>query len=283
VKNHPLFCELDDPENPTPEEIEKQGRDIGYIQIYRFNGHKREAIIGQHAPDAIITIEDLVKIAGWGDFELVGRDLKTGQVRLRQRVTIAKPNDPNEAARSQPNGYGQQQQPPNPYAPQQQPMPPAAFAQTPTQPQTGMFAGMPMPQDPMTAMMMMMFTLTNQQMMAQREDSKAFMQMQQSNSQQHGQVLVETFKVLANTMAGRPPEPASSSAGMFEAFQKGVELTTEFAQGVREGQEQAGGNSTPLDYSAITTNILQSLKTVAEIAKVTASGQPAPVIPEGGP
>lgn len=268
MKNHPLF-------NDDPENIERATRDIGFINIYEFQGSKRVALTNQWEPEELQTLEDLYAAVGAGNFELIGRDRIKKTIVDRAMIALKAPkNAQNQDHSDEP--------PQNRYRPE----PPAAPA-VPTVPSMqGGGITIPPGTDPTMAMFMMLVTTQQQQnaaqLAAQREDSRINMQSMTQLLVGFTSAQAQMVTGLAGALNGGARAPGDGSSA--DAFMKGVETMGNLVQGLREGSEEAEPKA--LNIGEVAKNIADSLGAVRDIAKATSgvtSGTAGAVIPPGGP
>lgn len=260
MKNHPLFC--DDPDNE-----ERCGRDICFIQVFRFSGAKRTAIPKHFDAEDLMSIEDLHAATNktGGAFELIGRDKNNRLIVDRCRIEIETEEPQHQAA-------------PPPAAVVAAPEPP------PPQPGVSMLQGMgiqiPQSADPQTSLMFMILAQQQQSQQAAREDARAsqnnLAQIFASFNAAQSQMVVG----LAQAFGNRGGPPAGGESGTETGFIKGIETMAALVSGQRE-QEAAAAEDKPLNLGEVAKNIAQSLGAVRDIAQAT-SGT-GPVIPPGGP
>jgi len=212
VKAHPLFCDDQD-------DVERASRDIGFINIYRFTGSKKIALPNQWDPEQLQTVDDVYQAVGAGDFELVGRDTRTKQILVRQRVAIEAPK-------------GAEPEMPAPQAaPVAQAIPPAMAA---GMMQLGAIQ-IPSGVDPHVAMMM----FTAQLNQIEKEQSRA-------DARAHEGSLVAMFTAFTNSqtamvtglvgaLAGKANAPTGENTT--EAILRGIELANDLRAGMKDGAE----------------------------------------------
>lgn len=259
MKNHPLFC--DDPDNE-----ERCGRDICFIQVFRFNGTKRTAIPKIFEAEELTSIEALYEQTGAGAFELIARDKNNRLIVDRCRIEIEGVAQPQQAA------------PPPPAAVVAAPEPP------PHQPGVSMLQGMgiqiPQSADPQTSLMFMILAQQQQSQQAAREDARAsqnnLAQIFASFNAAQSQMVVG----LAQAFGNRGGPTAGGESGTETGFIKGIETMAALVSGQRE-QEAAAAEDKPLNLGEVAKNIAQSLGAVRDIAQATSGS--GPVIPPGGP
>jgi len=261
MKNHPLFC--DDPDND-----ERMGRDICFIQVFRFAGTKRTAVPRIFEAEELMSIEALYEATGktGGAFELMGRDKDNRRIVDRCRIEI--------------EGMGPPEPPPPP--------PPAAVVASPElpppQPGVSMLQGMglqiPQNADPMTSLMFMVLAQGQQAQQAAREDARAsqanLSQIFTSFNAAQSNMVVGLAQAFGSRGAGAPPGESGTENG----FIKGIETMAALVSGQRE-QEQAAAEDKPLNIGEVAKNIAQSLGAVRDIAQATSGS--GPIIPPGTP
>jgi hypothetical protein len=265
MKEHPLFCDEDSND-------ERRSRDIGYINIYRFQGSKRAALPNQWDPEQLQTIEDVYREVGAGQFELVGREGRTKQVVDRVMLHIESPRGETPPPAAQAAQQPAQQQP------QQQPGPPQMN-----------IGGMQIPSnmDPHVAMFVSVLhsnaTQSAAQVQAAREDNKNFQstltQLMLGFTNSQTQMVTGLVSGLAGAF-GHAPQQANQTDRITDAFLKGVELVGEIKSGMKEGSE-APKQAT--DLGAVVQNVAQSISAIRDIAAAANAAPMAPIVPPGGP
>lgn len=261
MKDHPLF-------NDDPDNHDRRSRDIGYINIVKYNGTRKQALPNQFEPEAIMTIDDVYQQVGAGRFELIGRDSIKKYIvdRVMLEITDADGNMPNVVTAAQ-----NAQQPAAPQQPQQQyqqPAAPQAFPPIPTAQGSGI--SIPAGTDPNTALLLVFMQIQSENQKMAREDARAQAQLQMQLATNN----MQTMATLVTAMSGRAaPTGADSSA---ESLLKGVELMSNLYAGMNEGG--VGGGKPPVNWGEVSMNIAQSIKGIADLAKATSGGS-GPVIP----
>jgi len=268
--DHPLF------NFENPDDAEKRKRNIAYINImYCEPGKKKITLTNQWEPEELLTPAQVLEAVGGveGTYELIGRGPKHSVVD-RQYLTLGVPK-----------GAARPAQAAAPPAAANAPSPSGVFS-------TPMQAGgllIPSNMDPTTAMIISMMALQNQQnaQNAAAQQQQAQFQMQQivtmmgasqaSTTSLIGTLATAFAPVLASHAGAPTAAPGSSEAG----FLKGIEIMA----ALKEGVDQAKNGAGQADWGTITSNVLKSFQSLAEVAKTTASAAPppAPVVPPGGP
>lgn len=270
MKDHPLF-------NEDPENIDRRSRDIGYINIVKFNGTRKQTFPNQWEPETLMSVEDVYNAVGAGRFELIGRDLVKKFIVDRTMLEISDPdgNVPNAPPPNGPQNPAhqvpqQQYQPPQP-APAQQQFPPIPTAQGPG-------IQIPTGTDPTTALMLIFMQTQMENQKAAREDARFQASLQMTAMQTN----MQTMASMVGALSGRPGAPTGADNSA-ESLLKGVELMSNLYAGINEGGG-LGGQKQALDWGAISTNIAQSIRGIVDITKATgAAGVGAPIIPPGEP
>lgn len=272
MKDHPLF-------NEDPNDTERRSREIDFINIYQFVNGKRTAISSEWEAEQLQTIADVFEAVGEGNFELVGRENQRKRVVDRVLVNIKAPRGaaptPSQSSRSDAS---------NPAA--QQPPAAAASPGIPTM-QIGAMA-IPAGMDPTTAMMLALFHTSEQrnaaQLQAQREDSRLYIQQQTNLMIEFSKANASLLGSLVSGLAQFAGHGPAASPGVTEiaanSFIKGVEVITDLKAGIAEG---SGAQSAPTDWSTVSANIVQGLRTLKDVAAV-ANAPPGvpPGVPTGG-
>jgi hypothetical protein len=250
MKDHPLFCD-DDSENA--------GKDIRFINAVKFIGNKRMSLSDQWEPQDLMTIQQVYDAIGPGDFELVGRDA-TGKAVARARIAM-------EPKKGEPPQMPKEPTPAAPVAPSPAPANVMQFGAT----------SIPVGSDPTTA-----FQNNAQNAAAQREDSRHQLAMTV-------QMFGEFSKAQVNLVNGMFAALAGSQRGTGDVGERAVDLVlkgVELATGLREGAEDAKvkppeePQEKPMDWTATTQNVVESLKVVRDIASLGGIGSgSSPVIP----
>jgi hypothetical protein len=251
VKAHPLFCDDED-------DVERASRDVGFINIYRFNGSKKIALPNQWDPEQLQTVDDIYQAIGAGDFELVGRDARTKQILMRQRVSIEAPK-------------GAEPETPAPQAaPAPQAIPPAMAA---GMMQLGAIQ-IPSGVDPHVAMMM----FTAQLNQIEKEQSRA-------DARAHEGSLVAMFTAFTNSqtamvtglvgaLAGKANAPTGENTT--EAILRGIELANDLRAGMKEGCDE---NAKPESWAKTIQAAAEGLGVLRDVAKAVGS---SPATAAGG-
>jgi hypothetical protein len=270
MQNHPLF---------------NTDKNIEFLNIRHATGsNKWDTLTDQWQPEQIQTPLDLFEAVGQveGRYELIGRG-KNHAVVERVELNIKAPI-----------GFcanPQQQAVPTPQAQQQQSGSPGMM----TAP-----GGLLIPAniDPSMAMVISMMALGSQQSAANQQQMQQMMQhsstqlvtMMQANQQAQMQASQNTMQLvgqIASTVVpalmnrGVGGDVAGAQGAAEAGFIKGVEVLA----AMREGVDKATSAGTT-DWSAVSANIMQGLRSLSEIAKATAAPAPAaapPVVPPGGP
>lgn len=271
--NHPLF-------NDDTSDAEKQTRDIGYINIYEFQGSKRVALVNQWDPETLTTIEDLYDAVGAGHFELVGRDARTKKIVDRVTYTLKHPKGFEPAPTNAAPARQQPQTRPDP-----EPQPPAAAPQ-PTMVGNGIV--IPQNMDPNAAMILTLVMsqgqLAQQQTAAQREDSRFHAQQMSEMMLGFTRANTEMVVGLVQGLAGR--SGASGEDRTADAFIKGVETMVNLSAGLREGQGEGNPGDPPqqpTQWSEVVKNIAEGIKNLRDVVQVANAAAPGgPVVPPGG-
>jgi len=263
MKNHPLF-------NDDPDNLDRMSRDIGFINIYEFQGSKRVALTNQWDPEELQTLEDVYAAVGAGNFELVGRDALNKRIVDRQMIAL---KSPRGAAPEKP----QSEEPQRAYRPE-----PVAPAQ-PSQPmmQGGGFS-IPSGMDPTMAMFLMLTQSQSQQaqaqLQAQREDARAANATMAQLFGLFTQSQASMVTGLASALGGNRGGSGSGEVGAADAFMKGVETMGSLMAGVKEGAAEANEEK-PLNLGDIAKNIAESLGAVRDISRTASGMTGAPIEP----
>jgi hypothetical protein len=263
MKDHPLF-------NDDPNDTERRSRNIDFININQWVNGKRQALNLQYEADALLTVSDVFAVTGEGQFELVGRENDKKRVVDRVALTLRLP----PGAQPTPNATQQQAQ----QAAQQPVAPPLPSVPTMNLGTMQIPSGM----DPNMAMILAMFHTSAQQnagqLAAQREDARTYMQAQT-------QLMIGMANSNATLITGllqgigQMVRPTGAGAeGTAEAFIKGIETMTELHAGLKEGQD----TGKPTDWTTVSGNIVNGIKTLKEVAAIT-NTPGAPVVPPGVP
>jgi hypothetical protein len=270
MKNHPLF-------NDDPDNTERAARDIGFINIYEFQGSKRVALTNTWDPEELQTLEDVFAVTGPGNFELIGRDSINKRIVDRQMISL-------KAPRGMPERPAVAEEQRRPF--RTEPMPSAQ----PAQPimQGGGFS-IPSGMDPTMAMFLMLTqsqsAQASAQLAAQREDARAANATMAQLFGTFAQSQASMVTGLAAALGGPRSAPSSGGdIGAADAFMKGVETMGQLLQGVKEGAAEAAEPKGP-GLADVAKNIADSLGAVRDIARATTGmGNPVstePVIPTG--
>lgn len=264
MKNHPLF-------NDDPENVERTSRDIGYINIVKFNGPRRQNLPNQWEPESLLTIEDVFNAVGPGRFELIGRDIIKKYIVDRVMIEITDTegkiptNEPSRDEKQAPTPQFQQA-PPQQHSPVYPPIPTAQ----------GSGVQIPAGTDPTTALMLIFMQTQMEAQKQAREDSRFAAQLQMQSMQLNMQTMAQMVTALGGRQS---PGGADNSA---DSLMKGVELMSNLYAGINEGG--GVGPKAPVDWGTVTTNIAQSIRGLADLAKVsTGPGGNTPIIPPGDP
>ena len=260
MKAHPLF-------NEDSDNRDRMDRDIGYINIVKFNGTRRQTFPNQWEPESLMTIEDVFNAVGPGRFELIGRDSVRKYIvdRVMIEITDSEGKLPNNEPQS---NSSQPQQQPAPAVTHQSPVnyPPIPTAQ-------GQGVQIPAGTDPTTALMLIFMQTQMEAQKQAREDSRFAAQLQMQSMQLN----MQTMAQMVTALGGR--QSAGGADNSAESLMKGVELMSNLYAGINEG----GGMSpkSPVDWGTVTTNIAQSIRGLADLAKVSTGGPNMPIIPPG--
>lgn len=264
MRNHPLF-------NEDPDNVERTQRDIGYINIIKFNGPKRQNLPNQWEPESLLTIEDVYNAVGPGRFELVGRDIIKKYIVDRVVIEITDPdgkiptNEPREEKQATAPQYQQAPQPQQPTV-----YPPIPTAQ-------GSGVQIPAGTDPTTALMLIFMQSQMEAQKQAREDARFAAQLQMQSMQLN----MQTMAQMVTALGGRQSSGGADSSA--ESLMKGVELMSNLYAGINEGG--GVGPKAPVDWGTVTTNIAHSIRGLADLAKASGGGPAAntPIIPPGDP
>lgn len=259
--NHPLFNSDSDPERAK--------LDIDYINVRRFvGGGKSEMLTNQWDPEQLQTPLDVFNAVGQieGRYELIGRN-RQNRIVDREVINIKAPL-----------GF-QGTRPPE--VPQAQSAPSVPTAQSvPVMSAGGLL--IPATMDPNMAMMISMMTMQSQQTQAMMQQARQdaqnasnqlmqmFLAMQQNSSGTMQAAITAFAPLLAQRAAG-----GENSAGTQEGFLKGIEIMA----AIKEGIDGASKPGAATDWGTVSQNIVGGLKSLADIAKASASSGPTPAIP----
>jgi hypothetical protein len=264
--DHPLF------NGDNPDDAKKRKLNIAYINIRVCEpGKKKVTLTNQWEPEELLTPADVLEAVGgnYGAYELIGRGVNH-QVVDTQMIVLGAPK-----------GYV----PPAPAAAPTNGQP--ATPSTPMMQAGGLL--IPANMDPTTAMIISMMAVQMQQSAASadRQDRQAQFAQQQLTTLMTGMAasqsglvtgLVGAFAPALISRGGSPGDPTASSNAE-AGFLKGIEIMAAMKAGLDEA-----GSGGKTDWATVTTNIMQSVKSLAEVAKATAAAPaPAPVVPPGGP
>jgi hypothetical protein len=261
MKSHPLF-------NDDPDNIDRMSRDIGFINIYEFQGSKRVALTNQWEPEELQTLEDVYAAVGAGNFELVGRDALNKRIVDRQMIAL-KP----------PRGATQERSPVEDAPRNFRPEPAAPAVQSAPTMQGGGFS-IPSGMDPTMAMFLMLTQSQTQQaqaqLNAQREDARAanatMAQLFGLFTQSQASMVTGLASALGGNRGGAP------EVGAADAFMKGVETMGSLMAGVKEGAAEVAEEK-PLNLGDIAKNIADSLGAVRDISRTASGMTGAPIDP----
>lgn len=264
MKNHPLF-------NDDPENVERTSRDIGYINIVKFNGPRRQNLPNQWEPESLLTIEDVFNAVGPGRFELIGRDIIKKYIvdRVMIEITDTEGKIPTSESREEKQAQAPQYQ--------QAPQPPQPTVYPPIPTAQGSGVQIPSGTDPTTALMLIFMQTQMESQKQAREDARFAANLQMQSMQLN----MQTMAQLVTALGGRQSSGGADNSA--ESLMKGVELMSNLYAGINEGGGLKG--AAPVDWGTVTTNIAHSIRGLADLAKVssTGSGSNTPIIPPGDP